>query len=364
MNYYIHIPFCRNKCGYCAFYSEPAPTPLQIGAFLDELERRLAATDLDEAQAPETIYLGGGTPSLLSCRELERLFQLLGDQLRPGDATEISMEANPETLTREKIALIRTFVNRLSVGVQSFRAELRKTLERDCTQGALENALEMVRAADFPHWNCDLIYAIPGQTRNDWESDLLRAAVSGADHISCYNLTAEEGARLGATWQISEEDGAEWWRLTGELLGTCGIRRYEISNYARPGAECRHNCNVWRGGLLRGFGPAAASFDGRRRYREPESLTAFLAGDAPETDEIPPEERLNEIFAINLRTRAGWTPELWRQVPYADAWAKRLRKVYEIRAQIPPEWIVFSEERITLSDSGLLFWDSIAELLL
>ncbi len=360
MNYYIHVPFCRNKCGYCAFYSEPAPAPFQITAYLRELERRMP----EAAEPPKTIYIGGGTPTLLSCRELERLFVLLRQRLHPDADCEISMEANPETLSPEKLGIIRSFVSRFSVGIQSFHPELRGTLGRDCTQHALEQSLEWISQARFPHWNCDLIYAIPGQTREMWIADLQRTATLGADHISCYNLTREEGARLAASWQISEEDGTEWWQLTGELLKDYGINRYEISNYSFPGAECRHNCNVWRGGRLCGIGPAAASFDGTKRFTEPPSLAEWLTGTPPEIDSISVEERLNEIFAVNLRTVSGWTPESWRRVPHADPWEMRLGKMAEIRRHFPPEWIAISPERITLSKPGLLFWDSIAELIL
>ena len=149
-----------------------------------------------------------------------------------------------------------------------------------------------------------------------------------------------------------------------KIANGCGLTRYEISNYAKSGGECRHNLNVWRGGRLRGFGPSAAGFDGVRRTIEPASLAAWLRGDPPEVDEIPPEERLNEIFAVNLRTVRGWTPELWSGVPNADPWESRLAVAQRAAAETFPEWFDISPERITLTNSGLLFWNSVAETIL
>ena len=358
MNYYIHVPFCRSKCGYCAFYSEAAPVSGAVDAYLDRLEFQFDR--LEPAEPCETVYFGGGTPTLLSEMQLERLFSMTARALRPDSETEISIEANPETLTVPKIALLRSFASRISLGVQSFDARFRATLGRDCEQAALERAIERVAAARFPHWSCDLIYAIPGQGPADFERDLARAVALGIDHLSCYSLTPEEGARLADSLIPDEDDAARMW----ELAGRCGLPRYEISNYAAPGCECRHNRNVWRGGLLTGLGPAAAGFDGTDRKSEPASLAGWLRGDPPEIDAIAPAERLNEIFAVNLRTASGWTPELWAKVPNADAWDARVAAARRAAAETLPEWFDISPERITLSDSGLLFWNTVAETIL
>lgn len=358
MNYYIHVPFCRSKCGYCAFYSEADPTPSIVDSYLNRLAFQL---ERFEASGPcETIYFGGGTPTLLTEAQLERLFSMTSRALRPETGTEISIEANPETLSTSKIALIRTFVNRISLGVQSFSPRFRSVLGRDCSQFALFQALEQIAGASFPHWSCDLIYAIPGQNPEDFERDLASVSAYGMDHLSCYSLTPEEGALLADSLIPDDDDSVRMW----ELAGNCGLPRYEISNYASPGSECLHNRNVWRGGLLTGFGPSAAGFDGTDRTIEPASLSGWLHGDPPESDVIAPAQRRNEIFAMNLRTVSGWTPELWEKVPHADSWEDRLASAHRAALETSPEWFDISPERIILSNSGLLFWNTVAESIL
>lgn len=362
MNYYFHLPFCRSKCGYCAFYSVASPAPELIDAYLDHLERRLAeASPLPPA---ETIYLGGGTPTLLSSEQLKRLFAMLDRSLPRNTECETSIEANPETLDETKVALLRDNVNRISLGVQSFSAGQRRILGRQCGDAALTDAVELIRRAGFSHWNIDLIYGIPGETLRMWQDDLVRAADCGVDHLSCYSLTPEEGSRLGASFAVDEETAADMHEMIPDALAPYGIRRYEISNHARVGSECRHNVNVWRGGLLRGFGPSAAGFDGNDRMTEPASLADWLAGAPAELDRIPHKQRLAEIFAVNLRTADGWTPELWECVPHADSWEERRAIVGRIKRDLPESWWIFSPERIKLSDEGFCFWNDIAEAML
>ena len=362
MNCYIHLPFCRSKCGYCAFYSEVGVAAATVGAYLDKLERDLAEADL--AGRCDTIYLGGGTPTLLSVAELERLFAIIAARLAPAAGCEISIEANPETLDAEKVALLRERVTRISLGVQSFDAALRKRLGRNCSDEAIARALELIRKADFPHWNIDLIYAIPGGNMETWRSDLRRAADAGVDHLSCYSLTPEEGSRLGPFLAVDDDLACEMYDAVPEVLAPYGIRRYEISNYAKAGAECRHNVGVWRGETLAGFGPSAAGFDGTDRRSEVSDLGAWLAGAPPELDRIPRNARLAEIFAVNLRTVAGWTPKLWAQVPRADSWERRFAVAEKSAENMPQRWWKISPECIKLSAEGLCFWNTVAEALL
>ena len=246
------------------------------------------------------------------------------------------------------------------MGIQSFDPESRARIGRRCSQEKLLEAVKLVQEAKFPHWNCDLIYSLPGQTRKMWENDLHSAASLGADHISCYALTPEENAALGAEFSEDDERESEFYHLAEQILAQYDIKRYEISNYAGSGGECRHNINVWRGGLLRGYGPSAAGFDGVRRMIEVDSLDEWLNGTPPELDEIPHASRLNEIFAVNLRTVFGWSPELWSQVPGADLWAER-QKIAGKLQEMFPEYLLNEQNRITLTENGLLFWNMIAQ---
>lgn len=358
MNLYLHVPFCRNKCAYCAFYSEPGADVGRRHAYWRRLERDLAAADYG-GETVDTVYIGGGTPTLVEPEELDLLRELLARHVPLAPGAEVSCEANPETLTPDKVARLRQFVTRLSIGIQSFDAAKRQILGRDCSDRAIATALELVQSAAFPHWNCDLIYAVPGESAANWRRDLELAVASGADHLSCYSLTPEEGTRLVRDGEVTVDDAlsADLWELTGSILKDAGFRRYEVSNYARPGGECRHNRAVWRGGRLIGLGPAAAGFDGVRRMTQVPDLERWLGGAAPELDEIAPEARRREIFAVNLRTADGWRREEFLALPGATAseWAALLRQAANF-----PGLLETTCERIVPTATGLLFWDEIA----
>ena len=361
-NVYIHIPFCAAKCGYCAFYSLAGAGSALRGAYLDKLARGLARTKF--AAPVETLYLGGGTPNFPTARELERLIGLLRSAVPLAPDAEVSCELNPELLTPEKWDILHGFVTRASLGVQSFSPATREKLQRRCRDRALERALSLLRDRPPRHWNCDLIYGVAGSAPEEWERDLQMGAESGADHLSCYALTPEENSRLGLADAPVADDAAqaELWLATGEFLKQKGFARYEISNYAKEGAECRHNRNVWRGETLLAFGPSASGFDGVDRRTETPDLARWLAGEAPEIDRIAPEHREAEIFAVNLRTVQGWTPELWG-AERRTGWAEWRQRAERLRAEHPDWWVV-TPERIALTEAGLLFWDSVAEALL
>ena len=352
MNYYFHVPFCASKCGYCAFYSLPGAGAQLMDAYLEQLERSFVPCG-----RAETVYIGGGTPTLLSEKQLERFFKLLHDRLEFEVGAEISCEGNPESLTQDKVSLLRENITRFSMGVQSFDPGVRANIGRRCSQQALEKAIELVQQARFPHWNMDLIFALPGQSDEAFFAGAERALLSGVDHISCYALTAEENALL----KLPEDDdrASELLPRIVDFLSEKGFRRYQISNFAAPGGECRHNMNVWRGGLLYGAGPTACGFDGVDRWTCRE-LEEWLQGKEPEQDSISPGARLNEIFAVNLRTGAGWTPELWSRVPGGDSWENRCRIIKDVAAGLEKNWFIISEERIALTGDGMMFWNSVA----
>lgn len=354
---YLHVPFCRAKCGYCAFYSESgAPVELRR-AYLAKLEADLACAALT---APvETLYLGGGTPTLLDESELETLFAILRRHLPLRPDAEISIEANPETLNAAKVSLIADFANRVSLGVQSFNPGLRRILGRDASDAAIDHAIELL-AGRFRHFNLDLIYAIPNQTFDGFAADLARAAGAGIDHLSCYSLTPEEGTRLSSI-PVDDDFSAMIYEALPELLAPFGLARYEISNYAGPGGACRHNLRIWEGAHLYGFGPAAAGFDGKTRQQQVAALDKWLASEPPELDELTPVERRREIVAMNLRTVAGWSRD--RYLELAGASMAEWGELGKIAAKFP-DLLLFDGGHLKCTRKGLLFWDEIAMELL
>lgn len=359
---YIHVPFCRKKCAYCAFYSEPSGA--RIAPYLEKIERELNA--FEPPDEIDSVYFGGGTPTLLDAAALQRLFGAVRRLPLRSDA-EISMEANPETLTAAKMETIRTLVNRLSIGIQSFDARTRQTLGRDCSDAAINDALRMARSLAFEHLNCDLIYAVPHQTEELWRSDLEQATEAGVDHISCYSLTPEEGTLLvrnGLTG-IDDDFSARMWHVTGDLLLQYGLERYEVSNYARPGSECLHNRAVWRGSRLYGFGPSAASYDGSMRYTQVADLPLWLAGAPLAEDRLPDKARRREIAVVQLRTTEGWTRERYLALPGATLaeWRELIAEAIALKP-ILPDVIHADDERLHLTNEGVLFWDAAASELL
>ena len=365
-NIYIHIPFCGSKCDYCGFYSESSPSSNRIEQFLNKLEGQLTALEL--TKPVNTLFLGGGTPSLLSPEELQRLYTMVKNNIPLNSETEISMECNPETLCSERLAVIKPMINRMSIGVQSFSDNFLDVLGRSSSREHIEKALRLVKDFSFENLSIDLIYGIPGQTQEDWLSGLQLAVDSNVKHISCYSLTLEEGSELVNNIDnfapVEDDASAEIWIKTGEFLGKQGFSRYEVSNYSRPGAECRHNVNIWHGQTYLGLGPAASSFDGRTRWTEPASLDDWLMGKEAEKDIIDPEYRLIEIFIIGLRTVEGWTPAHWEKIPLQQSmsieWQTMVQKSLNVKKTYP-DLLDVSPKSIHLTEKGLLFWNTIAE---
>jgi oxygen-independent coproporphyrinogen-3 oxidase len=324
---YVHVPFCSSKCGYCAFYSLPdAPLVLRkryLGRLADEAAQAAARCGL-----LQSVYVGGGTPSYLDEGELERLLALIRGVFELAPQAEFSVECNPDSLTPAKVeVLLRHGVNRVSLGIQSFDAALRRTLGRAGSLGRLDEVLAALRSAGVSNVGADLIYAIPGQSLSAWRDDLRRACELGIAHLSTYEWTVEEGGRLAgeAVPPVDEERALEMWHAAGEVAGEHGLARYEVSNLAKPGLACRHNDAVWHGGAYLGLGPAAASYDGTDRWTNQSDLTAWLEGGRATRDVLPPDERAAEVLGFGLRTVRGWTAEEFRQRTRRDYMALRGR---------------------------------------
>ncbi|MFA6172509.1 MAG: radical SAM family heme chaperone HemW [Kiritimatiellales bacterium] len=311
---YIHIPFCERKCSYCAFYSFSKPWK-NVDGFFRTLEKELQS--LPEDFAPETLFIGGGTPTALDIQTLEKFLPMLG-KFSP---QEFSCEANPGTVNRAKLDLLRkNGVNRLSIGVQSFDSRCLETLGRIHSAEEAESAFRLARAAGFENIGLDLIFGVPGQTIEMLEADLNRALALEPEHISIYNLMYEEGTPLtaGNPERLDEGLEREMYDLIRARLKGAGFTHYEISNFAKPGFECRHNLLYWSGGEYIGVGPAAHShWKGMRRANAADLDEYCANGPRREFEEtLDPEAKERETLVMGLRLLDGVvvSPGLWEKL--------------------------------------------------
>lgn len=265
---YVHIPFCVRHCEYCDFYSEVAGEH-DIDAYLNALEREFRLRFAD-GLAPETIFVGGGTPTRLSARQLRRFGEIVARYIDKARLDEFTVEINPGTLDAEKAAALAAMgVTRASFGVQSFNEGFLKSLGRIHEAGKAAEAVNLVRQAGIERTSIDLIFALPGQSLEQVRSDIARALELGTEHLSFYALTYEDDTPLtrdliaGRVQPCEEELEREMFSVIGETCAKAGLPRYEVSNFARVGAECRHNLVYWNLGNWHGVGAAAhGMFDG------------------------------------------------------------------------------------------------------
>jgi len=317
---YIHLPFCRTKCPYCAFSSqlfEEQPAADYLAAVRQEVAL-LAAHPWVQNRAFATLYLGGGTPTIYGGPELAALIALCRRSFRlPADA-EITVEANPNTISIDKLRQLRTAgCRRLSIGVQSFADSVLQRIGRSHSAAEAESAVTVARKAGFTDINLDLIYGLPGQTLPIWQETLARALACAPQHLSLYELTVEKGtpfahsAGQGFLTLPDDETIAAMAALALAQLSAQGLARYEIANFARPGHECRHNRNYWRNGSYLGLGAGAVScLSGvrLRNVREPKTYIRLLAaGRLPyaEAEILMRAPRFRESVVIGLRQTAG-----------------------------------------------------------
>jgi len=282
---YVHVPFCAARCRYCDFPTgvyEEADARRYLLALQREVE---AAADLVGGLRAATLYVGGGTPPLLGGERLGRLLtDVRGRFVVPAEA-EVTCEANPESLAGEVLeALAAAGVNRLSLGIQTFDDARLRLLGRRHDAAGAEEAYWRARAAGVENVSLDLMYGLPGQKQAGWERDLGRALALKPEHVSLYALTLEPGVdlhrRRAAYVFPGDDEQAEMYYAAADMLAAAGFRQYELSNFARPGRECRHNLRYWQDGEYIGFGPAAASHWRDGRYRNPRELDEYVAAAA------------------------------------------------------------------------------------
>ncbi|WP_231746681.1 radical SAM family heme chaperone HemW [Maioricimonas rarisocia] len=312
---YVHVPFCAHRCGYCDFTLVAGRDDL-IDDYLAALEVELRS--LGHPRQVDTLFFGGGTPTHLPADQLDRLLKMVLHWFEPTADGEFSVEANPYGLDGEKVqALARNGVNRVSLGVQSFDAAHLETLERDHRRDDIVAAMERLRGSSIRSVGIDLIFAVPGQTVDNWRSTLDQAIALAPDHISTYGLTFERGTAFwsrklkGTLRPVPDETERGMYALAMDRLPEAGFQQYEISNFARPGHRSRHNEVYWRAESHYGVGPGAAAYlDGTRRLNH-RSVTTWirrtLAGQPAhgETETLSPEDRAREGIMLGLRKVEG-----------------------------------------------------------
>lgn len=315
---YVHIPFCVSKCSYCDFNSH-AGDGQRVDDYVDALAVEIST---HAARRPPTLFVGGGTPTWLSTNQLRRVFEALERAGAFEDPlVEVTVEANPESATREKLELLRSLgVNRISLGVQSFDSSHLKAFDRVHSVDDVDRAINNIKSAGFARFNLDLIFAKPGQTLDHWECELDRALQYQPDHLSCYELAFEPGTALrrsllrGRVEPIDQDDTVRFYHSTISTLESRGFHHYEISAFARPGSECRHNMVYWLAGDWIGVGAGAGSRLQNRTFLNIHNPTAYLeaihmTGSAcdPATVEAYDDAGLRDVlFMMGLRILTGF----------------------------------------------------------
>ncbi len=325
---YIHIPFCKQRCSYCAFYSTTLYNIKEsyVNALCKELVIR---KDYADGETIESIYLGGGTPSTLSMEQLKKICDTIYATYTVSSTPEVTIECNPDDLTPEFLAQLKQLpFNRISMGVQSFNDTQLKRLGRRHNAEKARQAVKNAREAGYDNISIDLIFALPGSTIADWKHDLDSAIALHPDHLSAYNLTYEEGTLLhralerGDFSELSEEENIEQFQLLIAKLKEAGYRHYEISNFAQPGRESRHNGSYWNDTPYIGCGAAAHSYNGTSRQWNIADIEEYIKGiensePSFEIEELTEEERYNDTILTRLRTAKG-IPLEWMKEKFSE----------------------------------------------
>jgi oxygen-independent coproporphyrinogen-3 oxidase len=368
---YIHIPFCVSKCRYCTFNSYAGLGHL-YEVYVEALQKEIVLFgESQQAWQAETIYLGGGTPTVLGVDHLDKILQACRERFSLAEDLEISIEANPGTVHAGYLAALRDLgVNRLSLGVQSFSEKMLALLGRAHAVADALEAYHAAREAGFENINVDLMYALPSQTLEQWKADLDQATALGPQHLSLYCLSLEEGTPLSETvaaGSIASPDAdlaAEMYTWAEECLQNAQYQHYEISNWARSGYQCRHNITYWRNWPYLGFGAGAHSFFGKRRYynvADPaEYMRLVLAGgDTRGGCEVVDEAlEMSETMIMGLRLNEGVSFE-----EFEGRFRLPLAAVYDeqIRVLVGQGLLHVNESSLRLTPRGRLLGNEVFE---
>lgn len=365
---YLHLPFCVRKCNYCDFFSAAGSEEEQeayVQAMVQEIRQYQKTFQLYEVK---TVFLGGGTPSLLSERQAEQIFQALYDAFEIDRDAEITMEMNPGTVNLEKLKKYKKIgVNRLSIGLQSAQNHELKMLGRIHTYEDFLETWKEVEQAGFENRNIDLMSALPGQKLKTWEDTLKKVLALQPEHISAYSLILEEGTPFynwyeagrfeSGDWELpSEEEEYRMGERTIEILQAAGMHRYEISNYAKPGKECRHNLGYWERTEYLGIGAGASSLIGEKRFNHirnrKEYIEMIRRGESVETEQerLSITSRMEEFMYLGLRKTEGISRTAFR-----NCFRKSLEEVYgTVIEKLSDEKLIECDgDKVRLSHRGM-----------
>ena len=367
---YIHIPFCRQACNYCNFHFS---TSLRyknafIQALLKEIELQSTANYL-QGQQVETIYFGGGTPSLLQTDELALVMNALHQWFNIQPTAEITLEANPDDVTDEKLVGWKTLgINRLSIGIQSLFEEDLQWMNRAHTAAEAKNVISKARAAGFETFTVDLIYGTPGLSDEKWKQNLDWVVAQGITHLSCYALTVEEKTaldkqiRLQQKQPVDAEQQSRQFLLLMDYMQQAGFEHYEISNFAKPGHRSKHNSSYWHGSHYLGLGPSAHSFNGNSRQwnvaNNQQYIQSLEQAIIPfEKEELTETQQLNEYIMTSLRLMEGCDLNFINQ-KFGPASVAAIQQ--EAAVFLNNGRLIEKDQHLILTKEGKLFADRIA----
>ncbi len=365
LSVYVHIPFCKRKCLYCDFPSAPG-TPDEIAYYFRVLMKEIRSFEaLDSLHTVMTVFFGGGTPSLVNPMYIEQVLNLLRTQYHFDKDIEITLEANPGTLTKESLEAYRRMgIGRLSLGLQSVHEDELKMLGRIHSYKDFLRSYEMAREAGFSNLNVDLMSGLPRQTMEKWQKTLETVSSLEPEHISAYSLIIEEGTPFAETWGTrqgriylpGEELDRQMYHYTKEFLASRGYERYEISNYTKPGRECRHNMTYWTCGEYIGFGQSAASYVDERRFQNPPDKEEYwnyarsAYASFKQTKPLSLKAREEEYMFLGLRTARGISREEFKK-RFGESFPGTYEK--KLLDYCQQGFMEKVNERIRLTDKGI-----------
>ena len=366
---YLHIPYCLHKCGYCDFNSHPdnqEESAHYVEALLKEL--KFYSTSLKSYSIP-TVFVGGGTPTILPPLQLKNILDTVRQNFNLTSGCEITIEANPATIKLETLQKIRAAgYNRISIGVQSFDEKELQLLERVHNEEEIHSTVHRARSANFENLSMDLMFALPDQTIEKWQSHLKQAIAKNPDHLSTYNLTIEPATAFfklhekGKLCLPHEDIQLEMYKTTIQVLEDAGYSQYEISNFSKPGMESQHNINYWNNGEYLGVGAGASSYLNGERFKNINSPSISIREIETKANAIDTRERLEplqamgETLMLGLRLLKGISIDVFEkrfQVSFQKVYGKAVEPL------LNQELITINQNRIALSRKGLFLADSV-----